>query len=176
MALQDSLEEGYKADYPNDDGGIHPEYCQALHNLLSTYYQDVLGVKGASGVSAPRPLKLRCSDPPLPHGPAAPLPQERRLPRVGRDGNLAEGGQRDPRAHRLQINLVVLDECCAVVCRNRTAIKLSAGFHMLTAFRGTGKSYDMDMQAIARHMTGTCKLMMQFRTRQDTLGNELVYT
>ena len=80
-ALQESLEEGYKADYPNDDGGIHPEYCQALHNLLSTYYQDVLGVKGASGVSAPRPLKLRCSDPPLPHGPAAPLPQERRLPR-----------------------------------------------------------------------------------------------
>ena len=93
-----------------------------------------------------------------------------------RDGNLAEGGKRNPRAHWLQINLVVLDECCAVVCRNRTAFKLSAEFHMLTAFRGTGKTYDMDMQAIARHMTGTCKLMMQFRTRQDTLGNELVYT
>ena len=48
MALQGSLEEGYKADYSTDDGCIHPDYCQALHNLLSTYYEDVLGVKGTS--------------------------------------------------------------------------------------------------------------------------------
>ena len=48
MALQDSLEEGYKADYPTDDGGIHPDFFQALFNLLSTCYEDVLGVKGAS--------------------------------------------------------------------------------------------------------------------------------
>ena len=26
MALQESLEEGYKADYPTDDGGIHPDF------------------------------------------------------------------------------------------------------------------------------------------------------
>ena len=48
MELQGSLEQGYKADYPTDNGGIHPDYCQALHNLLSTYYEDVLGVKGTS--------------------------------------------------------------------------------------------------------------------------------
>ena len=34
-------------------------FFQALHNLLSTYYEDVLDVKGASGESVPRPLKLR---------------------------------------------------------------------------------------------------------------------
>ena len=61
MVLQESLEEGYKTDYPTDDGSIHPDYCQALHNLLSKYYEDVLGVKGASGVSARRPRKLRRS-------------------------------------------------------------------------------------------------------------------
>ena len=42
MVPQESLEEGYKADYPRidptDDGCIHRDYCQALHNLLSTYY------------------------------------------------------------------------------------------------------------------------------------------
>ena len=26
MLLQESLEEGYKADYPTDDGGIHPDF------------------------------------------------------------------------------------------------------------------------------------------------------
>ena len=61
MALQESLEEGYKVDYPTDNDGIHPDYCQALHSLLSMYYEDVLGVKEASGVSDPRPLKLRRS-------------------------------------------------------------------------------------------------------------------
>ena len=50
MTLQEPIEEGYKADYPTDDGGIHPDYCQALRYLLSTYYENVLGVKGASRV------------------------------------------------------------------------------------------------------------------------------
>ena len=47
MVLQESVEEGYKADYPTDDGSIH--------NLLLTNYEDVLGVKGASGVSTKTP-------------------------------------------------------------------------------------------------------------------------
>ena len=45
QALQKSLEEGYKADYPTNDGSIHPDYCQALHNLLSTYYEGVLSIR-----------------------------------------------------------------------------------------------------------------------------------
>ena len=49
-------------------------------------------------------------------------------------------------------NLVVLDERCAVVCRNRTAIQLPAEFHLRIAFKfrrgGTGKGYDMDMLGI----------------------------
>ena len=44
IELQESLEEDYKADYPTSDGGTHTDYCQALHDLLSTYYEDVLGV------------------------------------------------------------------------------------------------------------------------------------
>ena len=88
MELQKSSEEGYKTDYPTDKGCIHPDYCQALHNLLSMYYEDVLGVKGASGVSVPRhlnlnfvavseqrPLKLRSSDPPSRLPPAQEAPE-----------------------------------------------------------------------------------------------------
>ena len=81
IALQESLGEGYKADQPTDGGGIYPDYCQALHNLLSMYYEDVLGVKGASGVLAPRPLKLRCSDPPLPSAQQHLQPLRQRRPR-----------------------------------------------------------------------------------------------
>ena len=70
--LQESLEKGYKADYPanyptvpTNDGGIHPDYRQALHNLLSTYVEVGLGVKGESEVPAQRPSNfvaaiLRC--------------------------------------------------------------------------------------------------------------------
>ena len=50
MVPQESLEEGYKADYPTCDGGMMPAsilifaypmptwHCQALHDLLLTYY------------------------------------------------------------------------------------------------------------------------------------------
>ena len=34
MEPQETLEGGYKADYPTDDGGILPDYCQALYKLL----------------------------------------------------------------------------------------------------------------------------------------------
>ena len=135
--------------------GIHPDYyCQDLHNLLSTYYEDVLGVKGASGVSAPRPLKLRRSNPPLLPAPAdagsGPAGPPGGRPRRGgpRDSDPAEGWQRSPLAHQRQINLVVLDERRVMVCRNRTAIQLPAEFYLREAFRGTGNIYDRDMHGI----------------------------
>ena len=34
--LQESLEEGYKAEYLSDNGAMHSDYCQASHNLLSS--------------------------------------------------------------------------------------------------------------------------------------------
>ena len=163
LPSQESFEEGYKADYPTDDSGIHPDYSQALHNLLSTSYEDVLGVKGASGVSGPRPLKLRrsvgaktpqtssqrSSVAPCAGGPCA-VGSRRGGPR---DGDPAEGGQleRSRLARLWQINLVVLDErsaVTAVVCINRTAFQLPAEFHLLAAFSGTGKSYDRDIEGI----------------------------
>ena len=98
MELQESLEEGYKADHPTDDGGIHLDYCQTLHNLLSTYYEDVLSVKGASGVSVPRNKcrrqgrsKFVAS---ILHYPLLWRPLRRRAPACGpRDGDPTEGGQ-----------------------------------------------------------------------------------
>ena len=75
MVLQESLEEAYKADCPTDDA-ITTAACilifQALHDLLSRYYEDALEVKGVSqdlsnfvAVTVPRPLNfvaaiLRC--------------------------------------------------------------------------------------------------------------------
>ena len=65
-----------------------------------------------------------------------------------RDGDTAKGGQRSPLAHWWQINLVVLEERYAVVCKNRTTIQLLAEFHVLAAFCGTGKGYDRDIQGM----------------------------
>ena len=85
------------------------------------------------------------------------------------DGDPGEGsGQRSQRAPLWQINRVVLDERCAVVCRNRTAILLPVEFHLRAAFsrkvmtgiRKGSKAYDRSMQ---------------FGTRKDTLGIYLVY-
>ena len=89
---------------------------------------------------------LRC---PLHRRPLSQRPQaHRRL----RPRCLAEGGQRSQGAHLRQINLVVLDERCAMVCKNRTVIQLPAEFpsQLRSAFRGTGKSYDRDMQSICQ--------------------------
>ena len=72
-------------------------------------------------VSAPRPLKLHGSNPPLP--PAQAAASGAAAAGAGAPtGDPAEGGQRSPLAHRWQISFVVLDGRCAVVCRNRTAI------------------------------------------------------
>ena len=52
--LQQSLENGYKADVSS-----HPDFRKELLALLSTYYEDLLDLKGASGVATTRPLALR---------------------------------------------------------------------------------------------------------------------
>ena len=220
-------------------------FFQALHNLPSTYYEDLLGVKGANGESAPRPfklrrsvgaktrqtssrcrhqnLKLRRSDPPLPPAQAAPSPaaggaaaagppRALRVPRrrsrrshiVGAKtlqtssqgatssvapctgGPWAGGRRRRPPRRRprqrrakesagapVANNLVVLDEPCAVVCRNRTAIQLPAEFHLRPAFRGTGKGYDKDMQGIWQEHA-IRKFRGRIGTRKDILGISLV--
>ena len=117
-----------------------PECCLGTEfNLLTAaaYYEGVLDVghvAGASGVTVPRALALSRT-PKKPHAPAdppptdpadepAPAPAAPALAGVsGRAGALASGvptqgrGQRKSlRARRWQINLVVLDERCAVVC------------------------------------------------------------
>ena len=43
-------------------------------------------------------------------------------------GDPAEGGQRSQRAHLWQINLVVLDERCAAVCRNQPQFNYRVNF------------------------------------------------
>ena len=162
MALQESLEEGYKADYPTDDDGIRPDFskpcitscrrftrtCWASRERVESRRQDP---SNFIAVSAPRPLKLRRSRRRATASAAAntsaaapamaiqpksqcrhqdpsnfvaailrcPPAQAAAGPGVG---DPVEGRGQSPRAHRWQINLVVLDERCAVVCRNRTAI------------------------------------------------------
>ena len=60
-SFQDSIEEAFKSDYNTDDVSSHPDYRKELQSRLSTYYEDedVLGMKGASGVVSTRPLALR---------------------------------------------------------------------------------------------------------------------
>ena len=53
------MEEAFKSDYNTNDVSSHPDYRKELQSLLSTYYEDVLGMKGASGVVLTRPLALR---------------------------------------------------------------------------------------------------------------------
>ena len=40
------------------------------------------------------------------------------------------GQRRSLRARQWQINLVVIDECCVVVCRTGTAMQFPAEFHL----------------------------------------------
>ena len=119
-----------------------PECCLGTEfNLLTAaaYYEGVLDVAGASGVTVPRALALS-HIPKKPHTPADPPPADpadeaapapaapaQAAPALagvrGRAGARASGvptqgrGQRrSPHARRWQINFFVLDERCAVVC------------------------------------------------------------
>ena len=131
-----------------------PECCLGTEfNLLTAaaHYEGVLDVAGASRVTAPRALALSHT-PKKPHTPAgpppadladepAPAPAAPALAGVrGRAGARASGvptqgrGQRRSlRARQWQINLVVLDERCAVVCRTRIAMQFPAEFHLRPA-------------------------------------------
>ena len=59
-SFQESLEDAFtgKTRYKTSDISSHPDYRKELHTLLSEYYEDVLDMKGASGVVATRPLAL----------------------------------------------------------------------------------------------------------------------
>ena len=89
MALQESLEEGYKDDYPADDGGTvagtHPDFSKPCRTCCRRTTRSCWASRervesrrqvhsNFVAVSAPRPLKLRCSDPSLPPAQAAPAP------------------------------------------------------------------------------------------------------
>ena len=134
-----------------------PECCLgAEFNLLtSAAYEGVLDVAGASRVTAPRALAVLALShiPKKPHTPADPPPADpanelaparrpprRRPPRWRGSAGAQEpepaasppgrGQRRSPRARQWQINLVVLDERCAVVCRTRTAMQFPAEFYL----------------------------------------------
>ena len=57
-SFQESLEAELKTHYKTEDTCRHPEYRKELLALLSSYYEGVLGMAGASGVTVPRALAL----------------------------------------------------------------------------------------------------------------------
>ena len=57
-SFQESLEAELKTYYKMEDACRHPEYLEELLALLTSYYEGVLGMAGASGVTAPRALAL----------------------------------------------------------------------------------------------------------------------
>ena len=71
-SIQESLEAKLKTYYKMEDVCRHPEYLEELLALLTSYYKGVLGMAGASGVTAPRALALSCTPKKL-HTPADPL-------------------------------------------------------------------------------------------------------
>lgn len=57
-SFQESLEAELNDHYKTADPGRAPQYRKELLTLLTTYYEVVLGMAGASGVTAPRALAL----------------------------------------------------------------------------------------------------------------------
>ena len=67
-----------------EDACRHPEDLEELLALLTSYYEGVLGMAGASGVTAPRALALSCTPrrtPPTSRPPRRRGPLARRSPR-----------------------------------------------------------------------------------------------
>ena len=60
-SFQDSIEEELKIHYSTNDISRHPDYRTELQILLSTYFEELLGIAGASEVKAPRPLAPACT-------------------------------------------------------------------------------------------------------------------
>ena len=108
-SFQESLEAELKTHYKMEDAGRHPDYRKELLALLSSYYEGVLSMARASGVTVPRALALS-STPKKPHTLADPrrrtpltsLPPRRRglparrSPRRRRQGR-GKGGVRGRR-------------------------------------------------------------------------------
>ena len=70
-SFQESPEAELKTYYKMKDACRQPEYLEELLALLTSYYEGVLGMAGASGVTAPRALALSCT-PKKPHTPEDP--------------------------------------------------------------------------------------------------------
>ena len=161
---QESIEEAFKSDYNTNDVSSHPDYRKELQALLSTYYEDVLDMKGASGVVSTRPLALcrmpqkQTTDPapadpaPAVAAPVAPPPTDPMPASAEVDSAAATPPEVDKgnsqQSCRHQINPLVLDERCAVVFRNGTAIQLQADFIGGQHSSRTRKNFDRDMQGI----------------------------
>ena len=71
-SFQDSFEEELKTHYATDDIGRHPDYRAELQTLLSTYYEELLGM--ASEVKAPITMAPARTPKKPHHEPAAPAP------------------------------------------------------------------------------------------------------
>ena len=56
-----TLEEIYIKEHPTADGTIHPDHRLDLHSLLFPYCDELLSIKGASGVAKTRELKYHKS-------------------------------------------------------------------------------------------------------------------
>ena len=88
-SFQESLEAELKAHYKTADPGRAPEYRKELLTLLTTYYEVVLGMAGASGVTAPRALALSRTPkkpPPPADAPAADHADDTAVPAGGAAG------------------------------------------------------------------------------------------
>ena len=70
-SFQVSLEEEPKKHFATDENKRHSDYRAELQTLLSTYYEELLGIAGASDLKALRPLALASTPkkPPTSAGP-----------------------------------------------------------------------------------------------------------
>ena len=98
-SFQESLEAELKTYYKMEDACRQSEYLEELLALLTSYYEGVLGMAGASGVTVPRVLALYCTTK-KPHTPADPrrtpptsLPPRRRGPQAHRSPRLRRQGR-----------------------------------------------------------------------------------
>ena len=95
-SFQESLEAELKTYYKMEDACRHPDYLEELLALLTSYYEGVLAMAGASGVTAPRALALSCT-PKRPHTPADPAgagPSSERAPAASPPKAWGKGGVR----------------------------------------------------------------------------------
>ena len=136
--------------------GHRPSGMLSWHRIQPPYRRGVLqggagrglsertrsdGTESPGTISLPRsPMRRRTprrrtplTSRPPPGGPRAGGVRRRAGARAGGVPTQGRGQRRSPRARRWQINLVVLDERCAVVCRTRITMQFPAEFHLRPA-------------------------------------------